>query len=107
MTINATDEKIIRMGQLAILHSKPMGIGFLHYQPNKALTDYQLEIRHNSLHIDYYEGRMVKFHTQKNVDGWDFQDEISSEYQSWNSKYNSYQALYEAAVDSLNKERME
>jgi len=49
-------------------------------------------------HVDYYQGRMVKFQGRKRDNGeWEFSDNISTDYQSWIRKYASYLALAEAA----------
>lgn len=102
MLIQATDDEVIEMGKLAILASDPMGVGYLHHRPGMTKDDIaDLEIRGNALHIDYYQGRMVKFGARKTPDGWEFMDSISSEYESWIRDYADYRALHDAAASAL------
>lgn len=98
MTIELSDEQVIKMGKLAILASTPVGLGILHYDSNLKEDDIELEIKNQRLSIDYYMGRMVKFHAKKVLDNkWEFSDEISNEYQSWKMRYGSYKMLSELA----------
>lgn len=97
MLIPATDAQVIEMGKLAVLASRPMGMGFLHHDASLTKAQIDLEVRGNSLSIDYYQGRMVKFYGRKQADGWEFSDQISSEYESWIRTYPSYRELFEAA----------
>lgn len=92
-----TDEQVIKMAKLAILASVPAGLGWLH--ADATLTEERiddLEIEYNSLYVDYYQGRMVKFQAKKNGDEWTFGN-VHHEYQSWIRKYPTYEALAEAA----------
>ena len=101
MIIKATDEQVIKMAKLAILASRPVGMGFLGFNSNlkeEDITDLKLETGWSSgLYIDYYQGRMVKFASNKVENGYAFPNGISPEYQSWISTYPSYLALFEAA----------
>lgn len=93
MIINVTDEEVIEMGKLAILASKPMGLGIFHFNPHLKKEDINLKISERGLYIDYYEGRMVKFYARKTTNGYDFNERISADYQSWICKYDSYETL--------------
>lgn len=96
MIIKATDDQVIEMAKLAIMNSIPMGMGFLHFRSELKKEDINLEIINGEVYLDYVQGRMVKFWATKKEDGWKFDDSINPEYQSWCSKYPSYQALFEA-----------
>lgn len=98
MIIKCTDEQVKQMAAAAINSSRPMGLGFLHYQENTRTKPEELEIIHNSLYIDYYKGRMVKFYARKAGENvWDFTpDEPRSDYQSWVGNYPTYQDLFNA-----------
>jgi hypothetical protein len=104
LTINATDDQVLEMGKLAVLASRPVGMGFLHYQSGLTKEMVELEIQDGynpGLFIDYYQGRMVKFQGWKKGERWEFHDTIDREYQSWIAEYPSYQALFEAACAVL------
>lgn len=101
MIIKCTPEEVIEMGKLAVLASQPVGMGFLHYQAGLKKEEIQFadfELRSDSLSIDYYQGRMVKFNGRKVANGWEFADVITPDYQSWMRHYPSYKDLYEAAI---------
>lgn len=88
MLIQATDEQVKRMGVLAVMASRPMGMGFLHYKPDLSAADVEAQLEVTTgfkpgLFIDYFQGRMVKFRAWKKADGWEFPDSISHEYESW------------------------
>jgi len=102
MIIKLTDEQVIEMGKLAILASRPMGMGFLHYRSNLNKEDINLEIKFESLSIDYYQGRMVKFNARKmGENSWDFHpEETQFDYQSWKVAYDSYQILADKVLNS-------
>lgn len=100
MKITATDAQVEQMAKLAVLASVPMGMGFLRHDPDLAIGDISLDMNDRGLYIDYYRGRMVKFGGRKREGGWEFNDTISLDYQSWGRKYPSYQALFDAASAS-------
>ena len=94
MKIIATDEQIKQMAANAINASRPMGMGFLHFNPDSVTTANDLEAEHNGLFVDYFEGRMVKFSAWKHKDHWEVRDENPHpEYQSWCTKYPTWQSL--------------
>ena len=102
MELRLSDQEVIKMAKLAILASRPVGLGFLHHMPKLKEEDIQLEVNDNGLYIDYYQGRMVKFNASKIDKGmWYFNDTINPEYQSWIGSYPTYEALASAAVDVL------
>lgn len=104
MLVKIDDADVIKMGQLAVMASSPMGLGHFHFDPNLKeeeeveLPQIPFESNARGLFIDYFQGRMVKFRAWKKENGrWEFPDEISSAYESWVHKYPSYQALIDAA----------
>lgn len=98
MIINATDEQILKMAKLAILASRPMGMGFYHYNSQLKEEEIQLKIDGKFFDVDYYQGRMTKFHAMKvGENQWKFNERISADYQSWISKYPSIEKLAAAA----------
>lgn len=100
MTIKCTDEQVKKMAAAAINSSRPAGLGFLHHRPKMKVKPEELTIEYDSLTIDYYQGRMVKFHARKRSEGvWDFTpDEPTSDYQSWIGNYPTYQDLFNAVA---------
>jgi hypothetical protein len=83
----------------AINASIPMGMGFIHYEPGNISTEEFLRAAHaeNFRSIDYYRGRMVKIHAQKDGERFYFYGEPREDYQSWAKKYPSYEALLTAS----------
>lgn len=101
MLIPATDAQVEEMGKLAVLASAPMGMGFLHHKPDLQKDAIVLDVNERGLFIDYYQGRMVKFRGWKKQNGWEFPDQISSEYESWIRTYRDYRELFEAAEKAV------
>lgn len=106
MLIKCTEEQVKKMAAAAINSSIPMGLGFLHHDPSMKAKPEDIEIYRNEFHgdtltIDYYQGRMVKFHARKmSEDTWDFTpEEPTSDYQSWIGNYPTYQDLFNAVAN--------
>jgi hypothetical protein len=100
--MRVNDDELKAMMKLAILASVPVGMGFLHHDPTLTadkINDIGDYIHGTSASIDYYRGRMVKFNAWKYEDGWEFERPISSDYQSWSRRYNSYEELYNAVKE--------
>lgn len=96
-----TTEQVERMAKLAILASKPVGLGIMHYSPNLKESDILLldSAQDGDIYVDYYQGRMVKFHATRDSEGfWEFSDTISEDYQSWKEKYSGYAELILAVL---------
>jgi hypothetical protein len=101
MTLNLSNKQVTKMAKLAILASVPVGMGFLHYRPDLKEEDMtNVDATDGHIYIDYYQGRMVKFNGERNLDGtWKFPDNTSYEYQSWKQVYPSYAELAEKVKD--------
>lgn len=112
MILKCNDAQIIKMATLAVNASKPMGMGILHYVPGDYTESKVIEVANLDLvcnkingtriNIDYFGGRMVKFYARYTPEGWNVDDEIQIDYQSWKSKYPSYQALLDAVIELEN-----
>ena len=101
MNIQLTNEQVLEMARLAILASNPVGLGFLHYKGDLKKEDIKVEVVGDRIDIDYYDGRMVKFHAFKtNPSYWGFNDTISYDYQSWKSRYDSYLELAKVVMNN-------
>lgn len=101
MVIEATAEQVTEMAKLAILNSVPVGMGKLAYNPDLQLEDIHVSSGTHGISVDYYGGRMVKFHARRVDDNkWEVSDTTSEDYQSWKPKYGSYQALLDAVRKS-------
>lgn len=98
--VNLTYEQVIEMAKLAILASRPVGLGFLHYQSDLKKEDIEIKCSHVGVHIDYFQGRMVKFYADKleSTGEWFFPDVTNYEFQSWKSRYDSYRELAEEVM---------
>lgn len=98
MLLDVTDEHARKMAAEAVNSSKAVGLGWLHHQPDMEITSDDIHIVEGRISIDYFQGRMVKFHARKNPqDLWDFNpDEPTPDYQSWCLKYPTWQDLADA-----------
>lgn len=97
MQINVTDEHLRCMAAAAINASKPVGLGWLHADPSTVVTADDVHIVEGYLSIDYYQGRMVKFHARKQDGAWTVHpDNLSLDYQSWARTYPTWEMLIEA-----------
>lgn len=102
MVIDCTDEVALQMAALAANASMPAGMGYIHFKSESKWTGKDFEVHHNTISLDYVEGRMVKFHARKTEDGkWNFNDFLSLDYQSWLNHYPDWESLHKAAVESL------
>lgn len=98
MHVRATDEQLKKMAALAVNASRPMGMGFLHFQ-NREYKPEEFDVS-KGLSLDYHQGRMVKLYVNRavNSDIIKLPDNAPDiEYQSWASKYPTYRALADAA----------
>ena len=81
----------------AINASKPVGLGYLHYQP-KEYTINDVSLAESGIYIDYHEGRMVKLNLHRVSDSeWRVSSYVDPEYHSWASTYPSMQDLLQSA----------
>jgi hypothetical protein len=99
MIIEATEDQVIEAARKAIAASSPMGMGFLHYSKtddNPDIEEVRMHLSRYGMDIDYFRGRMVKFHLDRlGTNKWEANDTISPDYQSWNCRYASYSALFD------------
>jgi len=82
--------------------SEPMGMGFLHVEDKDYTKDDVVDLfKTDSIYIDCFHGRMVKFNMRKeSKDSYVLPDnEPRSDYQSWCRKYPSYQSLVDSVSD--------
>lgn len=105
-----TDEMVVLMACVAIRHSQSMGMGMLKYdqtddfiRPQKLLGVtgglFTESLGEKTIRIDYFNGRMVKFHAKKTGVTWEFwPDPPHREYQDWSRRYPTYEDLYIAAL---------
>ncbi len=111
LKFKATNKQIAMICMNAINHSKPVGMGVIHYLDRDfKLEDIRklLEETAGSLHhinFDYVEGRMVKLTIHRpDSDGyWLIHDDYlpSMEYQSWADEYPTYRSLIESALGAV------
>lgn len=100
MILKATDVEVVEMAKLAIMASKPMGMGYLHYNHGLKMEDIDIPIPVGDLSIDYWQGRMVKFYARRAGIDWNFMpDVLDQEYQSWCVVYKDYSELLRAAQE--------
>ena len=100
MEFHLTDNHVKRMAAAAINASKAVGLGWMHFDKTATITvdDVHIIQGDNQLSIDYYQGRMVKFHARRiDKDKWNFSpDNLTPDYQSWCEKYPTWEHLFEA-----------
>ena len=96
MQVNLTEEQAVEIATNAINAALPVGMGFIHYEGKDYTTE---EVATVFPHFDYFNGRMVKLNFRKDGDNFVFPDHAPNiEYQSWASKYPTYQQLIQSVV---------
>ena len=108
IVFTSSKEQLIEIALAAINASRPMGMGYLHhkavdYTPEDFLKAYPVfdkDPNPRAVHIDYFEGRMVKLSIMpKREDGevvpgaYRVRNELSLDYQSFGAKYADMKAL--------------
>jgi len=102
MKIALTIDQALQIAANAVNASAPMGMGMLHYKN----TEYRPEqmrscVDESGLHIDYFQGRMVKLRASCKDGLYSFSDSLPRhDYQSWASTYPTYDALIQSVVNS-------
>ena len=97
-----------RMFWLAYQASIPIGLGVLHYTEDLTEDDIWQSVSFDGKRVDrpaadYVSGRMMKMWLE-NKDGevsWGPAAKPDPEYQSWCRRHPTYEALREAAIESL------
>ena len=92
----ATNEALLEIACKAINASHPRGMGIIHYVDKKYFwNDVRRVVSDSGVHIDYFDGRMVKLCIEKPIDCDYYQviDELDTEYQSFGYKYASMTSL--------------
>lgn len=102
LQFKATDEQVQDIAINAIKASKPMGMGYAHYNANQEFKREQIKLDKDSTNpgvfLDYVGGRMVKLQIwHKGDDVWETHSgEAQFDYQSWASKYHTYLELVQS-----------
>lgn len=104
MRFKATDKQLATVMANAVNASRPVGLGFLHFDDSKKYTpdDFIDELKTNTgwVNLDYVGGRMVKFRLTPEKDGYyEIADSAipQSDYQSWCGTYRTYRELLDSA----------
>lgn len=104
VTFKATNKQIAAMCALATNASKPVGMGFLHYNPSTEWKpeDFIAFVRgeHQWVNLDYIEGRCVKLTLWrgKKRNEWSYAaHEPNDNWQTWLDVYPTYPDLMKAA----------
>lgn len=89
MKIKATKSQVAQIAVNAIKASTPMGMGWMHYNPNQTIREEDIKFYSDGIEIDYFSGRMVKLSIkQLKEDVWNVLNELPKiDYQSWAGKY--------------------
>lgn len=103
MKLAVTDEDVVKMAIAAIKASKVMGMGALQHREgvnyDDLAPDFLAHVKKKlELHVDYLNGLMVKFHAWNGPGGWNFDDRVDIEYQSWVGTYKDYKELAEKST---------
>jgi hypothetical protein len=97
MKFKATNQQVKQIAANAINASKPMGMGFLHFQADNNFTADDIE--DGELYFDYVQGRMVKLRIRDLGNGeYEIADNPTSDYQSWCSTYPTTEALVNSVL---------
>lgn len=102
--IKATDVQMKQMAANAINASRPVGMGFLHFNEKDNAKPEDIEISNDELFLDYIGGRMVKFNAWKvegTEDQWEVRDGLHLDYQSWISTYPTWEVLAKSVGASV------
>lgn len=102
----ATEDQVNQIIANAINASVPFGMGYLHYEKRDytpaEIASYRTVATSSTGHldIDYFFGRMVKLHLQKNDDNtWDMRPDVFREdYQSFCRRYPTSDALVNSVI---------
>lgn len=100
MIFKATEEQVRQIAVNAAEASKPMGMGYLSWNPVLDFTTEDVIVQERGVYLDYVRGRMVKLSMHKwgdEEDWWCIAYEPDPEYQSWISTYPTNKALVESA----------
>jgi hypothetical protein len=103
MIFKASKQQLREVAALATNAAKPMGLGLLHYKPERAFTaeDFKDVNGKDGLHLDYVEGRMIKigFYPVQDRKGYyqQYTDATRFDYESWCNEYPTYTDLLKAA----------
>lgn len=108
MRFRATDEQVKQLCANVTNASQPVGMGFVHYNASHIFQpkDFDRQVRPGQMvHLDYVEGRMVKFVLWRapddGPDAWKTTpNEPRPEYESWCSTYPTWSQLI-ASVPSI------
>lgn len=103
---NATEDQVNQIIANAINASIPFGMGYLHYEERDytpaEIASYRVAATSSTgqLDIDYFFGRMVKLHLQKNDDNtWEmWPDVFREDYQSFCRRYPTPDALINSVI---------
>jgi len=107
MEFKATEEQVKQIAVNAVTASAPMGMGFLHHQPDQEFKPDDFKIDKFGLSLDYVQGRMVKLSIGKTENGnWQIHGEPRSDYQSWIQKYSTNEELIKSVgAEPVDKDR--
>ena len=100
MLFKLTKTEAIQVATNAINASASMGLGVLHHE-NKEYTPEEIAEcfdDEDNASFDYFHGRMVKLYLKKRDGVYSFNGEPNIEYQSWASKYPTYNDLVLSAL---------
>lgn len=99
MKFNATEAQARQVAANAVNASKPMGMGFLHFDSGSVFTELDIPVAGDgSIYLDYVQGRMVKLSIAKREDGYEIRDSISADYQSWICEYPTVEDLVNSVL---------
>lgn len=99
LRFKAMPEQVSQMAANACQHSKAVGIGRLHFNPDTVFKAEHFPVGLGAaINLDYVQGRMVKLNIWSEAeDVWKMRDKADPEYQSWCRKYPTARSLIESA----------
>lgn len=101
--LKGSDEQIAQMAANAVNASKPMGLGFLAYEPRQYTAQEMATQLEHWPALDYVGGRCVKLYLRKDAEEWSISCSTEwphPDYQTWADTYPTYEALV-ASVPGL------
>lgn len=100
MQVKLTEKQAKQLIANAVNAASPVGLGILHFEQKQYSPDDVAGcLDQNGIGVDYFHGRMTKLYARRNGDTYTFDDfKPDGGYQSWASKYPTYEALVDSVL---------
>jgi hypothetical protein len=102
MKFKATEQQIKEIAVKAIIHSKPLGLGFLQALGEIDINPENIKLDEYGLALDYVKGRCVKLFIRRGLPegSWHIDNIADPEYQTWVCQYGSNETLVSSVLEN-------